>query len=69
MKNQWVDLFFSWLPFLSLIAIWFAFSKRMNVTKMSTDLHQHYERQIAETQRMNTLLERIAVSLEKRAAG
>ncbi|WP_257165721.1 hypothetical protein [Bradyrhizobium sp. SRS-191] len=68
MKNQWMDLLISWLPFLILIAVWFAFSKRMNVTKMSTQLHDHYERQIAETQRMNTLLERIAVSLEKRAA-
>jgi len=30
-------------------------------------LAEHYERRITESQRMNALLERIAVSLEKRA--
>lgn len=67
MKNEWIDLVISWLPFLVLMAVWLLFASRKATGNVSTMTALH-ERQIGESQRTNALLERIAVSLEKRAA-
>jgi ATP-dependent Zn protease len=67
MQNQLIDLLVSWAPFLILIGITFFFINRRTTGNVST-VTALQERQIAESQRMNTLLERIAVSLEKREA-
>ncbi len=62
MKDALVELVVSWLPFVLLIGLWLFFSKRsLGATKF-------VEQQLAETRKMNVLLERIAVSLEKRNA-
>ncbi len=55
----WISLLISWLPFLALIVVWIILSRYM--TKGL------YEAQVAEMRRMNALMERIAVALEKRA--
>lgn len=66
MQTQWlVELIVSWLPFIVLIGVWVLLSRSWSPGAKLVAL---YEQQIVETRRMNTLLERIAVSLEKRAA-
>lgn len=68
MDNNWVELAVAWLPFVLLIAVWFWFSRRngMQARGLSgATLIELYEQQVAETRRMNGLLERIAVSMEK----
>ena len=67
MKNEWIDLLVSWLPFLILIGVTFLLINRRATGNVST-MTALQERQIAESQRTNALLERIAISLEKRAA-
>ncbi|MGJ4911755.1 hypothetical protein ACQR1H_30860 [Bradyrhizobium sp. HKCCYLRH2015] len=63
--QQWVvELIVSWLPFIFLIGVWFLLSRRGGLGP-SAKVVQLYEQQIDETRRTNTLLERIAVSLEK----
>ena len=59
------DLFLSWLPFLVLIVVWIVLSRQMKARGQS--FWSANEAQIAEMKRTNALLERIAVTLEKRA--
>ncbi len=69
MEKWVVELVVSWLPFLVLIGLWFWFSRRNGMQargKSGASLIELYEQQVAETRRMNSLLERIAVTLEKR---
>lgn len=68
MDNNWVELAVAWLPFVLLIAVWFWFSRRNGMQARGScgaTLIELYEQQVAETRRMNGLLERIAVSMEK----
>ncbi|CCE05947.1 conserved hypothetical protein [Bradyrhizobium sp. STM 3843] len=68
MQNRWlVELFVSWLPFIILIGVWLWLSRRWSAGS-AAKLVQLYEQQIVESRRMNAHLERIAISLEKRAA-
>jgi ATP-dependent Zn protease len=67
--NEWMSLTASWLSFLVLIALWFWLSRRSGMQargKSGTTMIDLYEQQVAESRRMNVMLERIAVSLEKR---
>jgi ATP-dependent Zn protease len=66
--NDWMSLAVSWLPFLVLIGVWFWFSRRVGMQargSSGTTMIDLYEQQVAECRRMNVILERIAVSLEK----
>ena len=67
--NEWMSLAASWLPFLVLIGLWFFFARRSDMQargKSGTTMIDLYEQQVAKYRRMNVMLERIAVSLEKR---
>jgi ATP-dependent Zn protease len=67
--NEWMSLVASWVPFLVLIGVWFWFSRRFGAQargSSGTTMIELYEQQVAESRRMNVILERIAVSLEKR---
>ena len=67
--NDWTSLAVSWLPFLVLIGLWFWLARRSGMQargKSGTTMIDLYEQQVAESRRMNVMLERIAVSLEKR---
>jgi ATP-dependent Zn protease len=69
LMTDWMSLLGSWLPFLLLIAVWFWLSRKSGMQargKSGTTMIDLYEQQVAESRRMNVLLERIAVSLEKR---
>ena len=65
----WISLLVSWLPFLVLILVWIILSRYVTKGRgpwgLTTDL---YEAQVEEMRRMNALMERIAVALEKRPA-
>jgi hypothetical protein len=60
----------SWVPFIVLIGLWFWLSRNNMRTwaraKSGATMIELYEQQVAETRRMNALLERIATTLEKR---
>ena len=66
--NDWTSLAISWLPFLMLIGLWFWLSRRGMQARSSSGatIIELYEQQVTESRRMNLMLERIAVSLEKR---
>jgi ATP-dependent Zn protease len=69
LMNDWMSLAASWLPFLVLIGLWFWFARKSGMQargKSGTTMIDLYEQQVAESRRMNVMLERIAVSLEKR---
>ena len=68
--DNWVELGVSWLPFVLLIGLWFWFSRRNGMQARGSSgasLIELYEQQVAETRRMNGYLERIALSMERRA--
>jgi hypothetical protein len=60
MFANWSAVLVSWLPFLALLMVWL-YLRRTGMNKF--DMNKYYE----EIQRMNALLDRIAVALEKRA--
>jgi ATP-dependent Zn protease len=65
-QPSWLmSLIVSWLPFVVLIVVWVLLSRRMALRPGR--IAEHLEAQIAEAQRTNALLERIAVALESRA--
>lgn len=67
---SWViGLIVSWLPFLVLMGFWLWISRRNYRTSSGTSWVDLYEQQVAESQRTNALLERIATALEKPSAG
>jgi ATP-dependent Zn protease len=69
LMNDWMSLAASWLPFLLLIGLWFLLARRSGMQargKSGTTMIDLYEQQVAESRRMNVMLERITVSLEKR---
>ena len=62
MPADWSALFVNWLPFIVLILVWVFLSQRLRGTNVE-QMNRYYE----EMRRMNALLDRIAVALEKRA--
>jgi len=66
--NEWISLAISWVPFVALIAVWFWLARKGLQPRGSSGatMIELYEQQVAETRRMNGLVERIAVALEKR---
>jgi ATP-dependent Zn protease len=70
MANDTWSLLISWLPFLVLIGIFFWVSRSMVMRARGSSgvtMIELYEQQLAETRRMNAILERIAAASEKRA--
>lgn len=68
--NEWVSLAVSWLPFLLLIGVWLWLSRRSGMqarTASGVTMIELYEQQVAESRRMNAILERIAAASEKRS--
>jgi hypothetical protein len=66
--DKWIEIAVSWLPFLVLIVCWFWLSRRQGMQargSSGTTMIELYEQQVTEVRRMNGLLERIALSLEK----
>jgi ATP-dependent Zn protease len=69
MQGDWLSTAVSWLPFLILMGVWFWFARSSGMRARGSSgvtMIDLYEQQVAETRRMNALLERIAVTLEKR---
>ena len=70
MIPNWLSVLIAWLPFIGLVIAYILcvrFSRPRTASGFTMiDL---YEQQIAETQRTNALMERIAVALEKPSAG
>jgi ATP-dependent Zn protease len=67
--NEWISLVVSWLPFVLLIGVWFWLVRRNGMQARGSSgatMIELYEQQVAETRRMNGILERIAVAMEKR---
>ena len=64
-----VSLVVSWLPFIALMGVWLWISRRSRRASSGTSLVDLYEQQVAESQRTNALLERIATALEKPSPG
>jgi hypothetical protein len=71
--NKWIELAVSWLPFVVLVGIWLWLARKGGVygrgPSSGANMIELYEQQVAETRRMNGILERIAASLEKRESG
>jgi ATP-dependent Zn protease len=68
MPIDWISLLLSWVPFIVLILVWIILSRRAGSTRWSlARMIEFYEAQVAEMQRTNALLDRIAGALEKRA--
>ena len=59
---SFIDVVVSWTPMLLLIAVWIFFMMRLGLGKRGRYLENH----IAEMQKQNALLERIAKALEGR---
>ena len=72
-ETHWVvSLIVSWLPFIVLVIVWVLLSRSIRMRSRSPSgatLPELTEQYVAETRRMNVILERIAVALEKRAQG
>jgi hypothetical protein len=70
MSEEWVSVLVAWLPFLLLIVALVVMARWQGTRSRGPSGHsliELYEQQVAETRRLNTTLERIAVALEQRA--
>jgi hypothetical protein len=68
MGVDWLSLLMSWVPFVVLLVVWIVLARRSGATGWSFKrMIDAQEAQLAEMQRTNALLDRIAVALEKRA--
>jgi ATP-dependent Zn protease len=70
MSEEWITILVAWLPFLLLVVAFIAFGRWQGMHSRGpsgVSLIGLYEQQVAETRKMNTTLERIAVALEQRA--
>jgi hypothetical protein len=69
MPIDWTSQLASWLPFIALILVWVFLSQRLRAgsSRQLSRMNEFYEVQLTEMQRLNVLLDRIAVALEKRA--
>jgi hypothetical protein len=61
--QPWWNFFVSWLPFLLLLAFWVFFMKKVRMSRQAELIDRTFEHQV----RVEALLERIAVSLERQA--
>lgn len=70
MIPNWLSILIAWLPFIGFV-IAFILCVRFSRPRTAAGftMIELYEQAVAETQRTNTLLERIAVALEKPSAG
>jgi ATP-dependent Zn protease len=64
-ETSWVNVLISWAPFILLIGFWvfFMYFMRRGGTRFQRD---YIERHKQHMQRLEEILERIAVALEKR---
>ena len=70
MSEEWISVLVAWLPFVLLIAVLVVMARWQGMRSRGpsgVSLIELYEQQVAETRKMNTTLERIAVALEQRA--
>jgi hypothetical protein len=70
MTEEWIAVLVNWLPFLVLIVVFLLLARWQGLRSRGpsgNSLIELYEQQVAETRKLNTSLERIAVALEKRA--
>ena len=71
--QTFVDIFVSWGPMLLLIGVWVFFMRRWRGTQRKqleymADVQSYLKEHLAETERINKNLERIANALERRQA-
>lgn len=71
--QTFVDIFVSWGPMLLLIGVWVFFMRRWRGTQRKqleymADVQSYLKGHLAETERINKNLERIANALERRQA-
>jgi len=72
MDSELLSLLSSWFPFIVLMIVWLWLFRTMGKRWRSPSgatWGELTEQQVAEIQRMNAILERIAVALEKRGEG
>ena len=70
MSEEWISALVAWLPFVFLIAVLVVMARWQGMRSRGpsgVSLIELYEQQVAETRKMNTTLDRIAVALEQRA--
>ena len=70
MSEEWITILTAWLPFLILVVAFIAFGRWQGMRSRGpsgVSLIELYEQQVAETRKMNTTLDRIAVALKQRA--
>ena len=70
MNEEWISVLVAWLPFILLIVVLVVMARWQGMRSRGlsgVSLIELYEQQVAETRKMNTTLERIAVTLEQRA--
>ena len=70
MSEEWISILVAWLPFILLIVVLVVMARWPGMRSRGpsgVSLIELYEQQVAETRKMNTMLERIAVALEQRA--
>ena len=64
MSEEWISFLVAWLPFLLLIVVFVVLGRWQGMRSRGpsgVSLIELYEQQVAETRKMNTTLERIAV--------
>lgn len=66
MSGDLLSTLFSWWPFVVLIAVWLLITRYSQRTSSGISVIELCEQQLAETQRINVNLERIAAALDKR---
>jgi ATP-dependent Zn protease len=67
---DWTSLVTTWLPLVVLLGVFFYLARSQGMRSRGpsgASLIELYEQQVSETRRMNVILERMAVALEKRA--
>jgi hypothetical protein len=67
---DWTSLVTAWLPLVVLLGVFFYITRSQGMRSRGpsgASLIELYEQQVSETRRMNGILERVAVALEKRA--
>ena len=65
-RQVFLSLLVSWLPFIVLVIVWLFLARWMKEKGPWVRLADQQQAQVAELQRTNALLDRIAVALERR---
>jgi hypothetical protein len=69
MTGEWITVLVNWLPFLLMIVVFLLLARWQGMCSRGPSgrsLIELYERQVAETRKLNASLERIAAALESR---